>query len=89
VASDKLLGVTLGPQPSDTAIAIHPLVDFRFAFETRNVNRLDTRTLGPDIPVVLGNSHRFETYSCFGHWPLWQISELKSKGVNPPDRLLR
>jgi hypothetical protein len=66
-------------------IAIHPLVDFRFAFKTRNVDRLDTRTFGPDIPVALGNSHRFETYSCFGHWLLWQIYELKSKGVNPPE----
>jgi hypothetical protein len=73
-------------QPSDTAIAIHPLVYFGFAFETRNVNRLDARAYGPDIPVILGNSHRFETYSCFGHWRLWQINELKSKGVIPPDR---
>jgi hypothetical protein len=81
----KLLCVTLRPQPSDTAVAIHPLVYFGFAFETRNVNRLDTRAFGPDIPVVLGNSYRFETYSCFRHCLLWQINELKSKGVVPRD----
>jgi hypothetical protein len=76
-----LLRVTLRAQPSDAAIAVHPLVDFGFAFETRNVNRLDTRTLGQDIPVVLGNSHRFETYFCFGHALLWQQFEFKSKGM--------
>jgi len=74
-----LLRVTLRAQPSDAAIAVHPLVDFDFAFETRNVNRLDTRTLGQDIPVVFGVSHRFEGNFCFGHPPLWQQFELKSK----------
>jgi hypothetical protein len=54
-------------QPSDAVITVHPLVDFGFAFETLNVNRLDTRTLGHDIPIVFGNSHRFETYFCFSH----------------------
>jgi hypothetical protein len=55
--------------------------DFRFAFETRDVNRLGTRTLGQNIPVALGNSHGFETYFCFGHALLWQRFELKSKGT--------
>jgi hypothetical protein len=63
----SLLRVTLRTQPSDAAITVHPLVDFGFAFETLNVNRLDTRTLGHDIPIVFGNSHRFETYFCFSH----------------------
>jgi hypothetical protein len=43
----KLLGVALRAQPCDAALAVHPLVDFRFAFETRDLNRLDTRTFGP------------------------------------------
>jgi hypothetical protein len=76
-----LLRVTLRAQPSDATVAVHPLVDVGFAFETPNVNRLDTRTLGQDIPVVLGNSHRLETYFCFGHALLWQQFELKSKGM--------
>jgi hypothetical protein len=41
-----LLRVTLRAQPSDSAIAVHPLVDFGFAFETLNVDRLDIRILG-------------------------------------------
>jgi hypothetical protein len=77
----KLLRVTLRPKPSDSAVAVHPLVDFGFAFETRNVNRLDTRTLGQDIPVAFDNSHRFETYFCFSHALLSQQFELKSKGM--------
>jgi hypothetical protein len=64
--SITLLRVTLRAQPSDAAFAVHPLVDFSFAFETTNVNRLDTRTLGEDIPFALSNSHRFESYFCFG-----------------------
>jgi hypothetical protein len=59
-------------------ITVHPLVDFGFTFETRNVNRFDTWTLGQDIPVF-GASHRFETYFCFGHAPLWQQFGSKSK----------
>ena len=77
----RLLRVTLRAQPRDAAFAVHPLVDFGFAFETSNVNRLDARTLGQDIPIVLGNSHRFETYFCFGHGLLWQQFGLKSKGM--------
>ena len=42
----RLLRVTLRAQPSDAAVAVHPLVDFGFVFETPNVNWLDTRTLG-------------------------------------------
>ncbi|MGC1562553.1 MAG: hypothetical protein WA820_22260 [Bradyrhizobium sp.] len=80
----RLFRVTLRAQPGDAAFAVHPLVDLAFAFETPNVNRLDTRntrTLGQDIPVVLGNSHGFETYFRFGHAPLWQQFESKSKGL--------
>jgi hypothetical protein len=65
----------------DVMFAVHPLVDFGFAFETSNVNRLDARTLGQDIPIALGNSHRFETYFCFGHGLLWQQFGLKSNGM--------
>jgi hypothetical protein len=50
-----------------------------FYFEAREVNRLDTRKLSQDIPVVLGNSHRFKTYFCFGHAPLWQRLDQQSK----------
>jgi hypothetical protein len=71
----------LRSQPSDAAIAVQPLIDFGFAFETRDVNRVDARAFGQNIPVVLGNSHRFEGYSSFGHAPLWQQIELKAKGV--------
>jgi hypothetical protein len=77
----KLLRVTLRPKPSGSAVAVHPLVDFGFAFESRNANRLDTRTLGQDIPVVFGISHRFETYFCFSHALLSQQFELKSNGM--------
>jgi len=79
----SLLRVTLRTQPSDAAITDHPLVDFGFAFEARNVNRFDIRTLGQDIPVVFRNPHRFETYFCFGHSFLWQQFEMKSKGAPP------
>jgi hypothetical protein len=82
----RLLRVTLRAQPSDAAFAVHPLVDFSFAFETTNVNRLDTRTLGEDIPFALSNSHRFESYFCFGHALLWQKFELKSKASRKADR---
>ena len=75
----RLLRVPLRAQPSDAAVAVHPLVDFRFAFEAREVNRLDTRKLSQDIPVVLGNSHRFKNYFCFGHAPLWQRLDQQSK----------
>jgi hypothetical protein len=83
----RLLRVTLSAQPSDAVVAVHPLVDFRFAFETCDLNRLDTRTFGHDIPVALGNSHRFETYFCFDHPLLCQRFDLKSKGskVSRPD----
>jgi hypothetical protein len=63
----RLFRVTLRAQPSDAAFAVHPLVDFSFAFETTNANRLDTRTLGEDFPFALSKSHRFESYFCFGH----------------------
>jgi hypothetical protein len=63
----RLLRVTLRTQPSDTAIAVHPLVNFGFAFETLNVDRFDTRIRCEDIPIPLGNSHRFEIYFCFRH----------------------
>jgi hypothetical protein len=76
----RLLRVTLRAQPSNAAVAVHPLVDFRFAFETRDLNRLDTRTFGDDIPVAFGNSHRFKTYFCFGHPLLCQRFDPKSKG---------
>jgi hypothetical protein len=56
----RLLRVTLRAQPSNAAVAVHPLVDFRFAFEARDLNRLDTRTFGHDIPIAVGNSHWFE-----------------------------
>src|SRR5258708_39733515 len=75
----RLLRVPLRAQPTDAALAVHPLVDFCFAFEAREVNRLDTRKLSQDIPVVLGDSHRFKTYFCFGHAPLWQRLEPQSK----------
>ena len=65
--SIRLFRITLRAQPIDAAFAVHPFVDFGFAFETKNLNRLDTRILGEDIPVSLGNSHRFENYFCFGH----------------------
>jgi hypothetical protein len=45
----ELLGVTLRPQPSDAAVAVHPLIDFRFAFETRDFNRPDAGTFGYDF----------------------------------------
>jgi hypothetical protein len=76
-----LLRITLRAQPSDAAVAVHPLVDFRFAFETRDANRLDTRTLGQDIPVALGNSYRFEIYFCFGHALVMATILIESKGT--------
>src|SRR5882757_10321318 len=79
VTETRLLRLPLRAQPSDAAVAVHPLVDFRFAFEAREVNRLDTRKLSQDIPVVLGNSHRFTNYFCSGHAPLWQRLEPQSK----------
>ena len=63
----RLLRVTLRPQPSDAAAAVHPLIDFRFAFETSDENRLHTRAFGQDVPVVLSISYGFENYFCFGH----------------------
>ena len=66
----RLFRVPLRAQPSDTAIAVHPLFDFGFAFETLNVDWLYTRIFGKDIPVALVNSDRLESYSCFGHGPL-------------------
>src|SRR5947209_3354997 len=80
----RLLGVTLGAQPRDAALAVHPLVDFRFAFETRDLNRCDPRAFGHDIPVAFGNSNGFESYSRFGHTPLCQQFELKSNGPIVP-----
>jgi hypothetical protein len=49
-----LLRVTLRTQPRDAAVAIHPFVDFGFAFESGNRNRLALRTFGENIPVALG-----------------------------------
>ena len=63
----RLLRVTFGSKPSDAALAVHPLVNFRFALEALDVNRLNAGTFGQNIPVALGNPHRFETYFCFGH----------------------
>jgi hypothetical protein len=43
----------------------------------------DTRVFGPDIPVVVRNSHRFETYSCFGHWAFMANKRIEIKGRDP------
>jgi hypothetical protein len=63
----RLLGVTLRAQPRDAAVAVHPFVNFAFAFEPRDLDRLDSRILGKDIPVALGNPNGFEGYFGFAH----------------------
>jgi hypothetical protein len=56
-SSNKITWRNVGSAATRSAVAVHPLVDFRFAFETRDFNRFDTRTFGHDIPVAFGNSN--------------------------------
>jgi hypothetical protein len=55
-----LLGVALGPQPFDLAVACEPLVDLGFGFEAVDVFGFDAGALGLDLPIALRNSLRFE-----------------------------
>ena len=47
----RLLRVTFGSKPSDAALAVHPLVNFRFALEALDVNRLNAGTF-QNLPAI-------------------------------------
>lgn len=62
-----LFGVALGTQPVDAAPSIQPLINFGFALETLDDPVINTRKLGQDLPVIVGNSKHLERHSLLCH----------------------
>jgi hypothetical protein len=62
-----LFGVTLRAQPSNAAIAIHPVINVGFAFQAGNFPGIGAGILSHNIPVVLCVSNGFECHFCFCH----------------------
>ena len=63
----RLLSVTLRAQPRDASVAIHPFVNFCFAFEPCDFNGFTLRTFCKNIPVAFGYSDGFKSDFRFCH----------------------
>jgi hypothetical protein len=59
--------VTLRPEPRDPTLAIHPIVNFGLACETRDFSGFCAWVLGDDSPVAFRVADWFETHFCFCH----------------------
>ena len=62
-----LFRVTLRAQPSNAAIAIHPVISIRFVFQASDFPGVNARILSHNTPVVLRVSDDFESHFCFCH----------------------
>jgi hypothetical protein len=65
--SSHLFGITLRGQPSNAAIAVHPVISISFVFQASDFPGADARILGHNTPVVLRVSDDFECHFCFCH----------------------
>jgi hypothetical protein len=61
------LGVALTPQPTDTPITIHPIIDIGLAVKACDFPGLGARVLGYDSPIIFRLSDRSEGHFCFCH----------------------
>ena len=73
----ELLRVTLGAQPADAAVAVHPVVGVGLAGQAGDQAGLDARIVRLDAPVVFGVADDLEGYFCFGHAALCRVSSEK------------
>ncbi len=64
------LSVTLGTEPSDLAVSIHPLIEFGFAFEARNLSGFCAFIIRDNFPIIIGDSNGPEGHLCFCHNPM-------------------
>jgi hypothetical protein len=62
-----LFRVTLRAQPSNAAIAVHPVISISFVFQASDFPGADARILSNNTPVVLRVSDDFECHFCFCH----------------------
>jgi hypothetical protein len=76
-----LFRVTLSAQPSNTAIAVHPVISISFVFQASDFPGIDARILSRNTPVVLRVSDDFECHYCFCRGALWRRFEWKSKKI--------
>lgn len=72
------LGVALTPQPTDTPITIHPIIDIGLAVKARDFPGLGARVLGYDSPIIFRLSDRSEGHFCFCHETLCNRSAQKT-----------
>ncbi|WP_206542756.1 hypothetical protein, partial [Sphingomonas endophytica] len=63
----KSLRVTLGSEPRDPTLSIHPIVNFRLACETLAFSGFCACVLGADSPVAFRVTDWFETHFYLCH----------------------
>jgi hypothetical protein len=68
-----LFPVTLSAQPSNTAIAVNPVINIGFAFYACDFSRVSAGIFRQDISVIVRVSDCFERHFCFCHVALWRI----------------
>ena len=78
------LGVALTPQPTDTPITIHPIIDIGLAVKARDFPGLGARVLGYDSPIIFRLSDRSEGHFCFCHETLCNRSAQKTNTSHEP-----
>src|SRR4051812_37524229 len=95
-----LLGVSLGAEPRDLAVAVDPVVGVCLAGEALDFALFAVRVIRQDFPVVVCNADGFEGHFCFCHaalcrrWPEKRTCLVTVPGVaraqtsgGQPDRL--
>src|SRR3954453_1312697 len=69
------LGISLGAEPRDLAVAVDPVVGVCLAGEALDFALFAVRVIRQDFPVVICNADGFEGHFCFCHaalcrrWP--------------------
>ena len=92
-APSKSLGVALGAEPRDLALAVDPLVRIFLAGKTCDGSLLATRIVGLDGPIIVCDSDDPEGHFCFCHEALCSLlpeidsvgGSLVSRPVHPLD----
>jgi len=85
----KSLRVTLGSQPRDPTLSIHPIVNVGLACETRDFSGFCAGVFGDDSPVAFRVTDWFETHFYFCHAELCRKVRKKGssrKHFGPPAR---
>ena len=73
------LGVALTAQPTDTPIAIHPVIYIGLAVKAGDFSGLGARVLSYDSPIIVRLTDRSEGHFCFCHEGTMQAIRSKDK----------